>query len=107
MRIVLLAALACLLAGPAPACGPRGHRLVAHLAESALEPAARSAVEGLLQESGNGRQSLADISTWADELRGSDPDLGRASARWHYVNIGESGCRYSAVRDCPAGNCVV
>ena len=108
MRILLLAALLCVTAAPAHAWGPRGHRLVGHIAESALTPAARARVETLLAgvEDPEDR-SLAGISTWADELRGSDPDLGRRSARWHYVNIGESGCRYEPARDCPGGDCVI
>lgn len=108
MRIVLFAVLLCVAAAPAHAWSGRGHRLVGHVAETGLSPAARAEVDALLQgEADPDKRSLAGISTWADELRGSDPDLGRRSARWHYVNIGEDGCRYEADRHCPAGNCVV
>lgn len=108
-RILALAALLLLIAAPAHAWGPRGHRLVGHVAEAGLTPAARAEVEALLAgEKDPEKRSLAGISTWADELRGSDPDLGRRSARWHYVNIGEHGCRYQRERDCPGGrDCVV
>src|SRR5690606_35847382 len=83
-------------------------RLVAALAEARLTPAARAQVEPLLRGGDDAEQpSLAGISTWAAELREHDPDLGRRSARWHYVNIGESGCRYEPERDCPGGDCVV
>src|SRR5699024_8319409 len=101
MSTLLLAALLCVIAAPAWGWGPRGHRLVGHLAESQLNEAARAEAMRLL--AGEEEPSLAGISTWADELRAHDPDLGRRSARWHYVNIGESGCRYERARDCPDG----
>ena len=109
MRILLLvAALLCVASAPAHAWGGRGHRLVGHLAESGLTPTARASVDALLQgEEDPDRRSLAGIATWADELRSHDPDLGRRSARWHYVNIGEDDCRYEAERHCPGGDCVV
>ncbi|MCD9028853.1 S1/P1 nuclease [Luteimonas sp. BDR2-5] len=105
------------------AWGGMGHRLVAELAEQDLTPAARAEVDRLLAgECAPARQppgtagdapvegcnpTLAGIASWADELREHDPDLGRRSARWHYVNIGESACVYDAARDCPGGDCVV
>ena len=107
LRLVAIAA--CVLAlswSPgARAWGPLGHRLVARLAEPRLDAATRAEVERLL--AGEGLHSLADVANWADELRGSDPGLGRRSARWHYVNLGELGCRYDAAAACPGGNCVV
>ena len=47
------------------------------------------------------------MANWADNLRATDPGLGRRSARWHYVNIAGPGCEFDAARDCPRGNCVV
>lgn len=105
---VLVAALTlCALLAPldAAAWGPRGHQLVAVLADDALTPQTRSEVERLLADDPG--QDLAGIASWADELREHDPDLGKHSARWHYVNIGEHDCRYDAARDCPGGDCVV
>jgi nuclease S1 len=105
------AALACaalllgLAAGPALAWGKLGHRLVGALAADELTPTARAEVARLL--AGEPEPTLAGISTWADDLRANDPDLGRRSARWHYVNIGEAGCRYQAADACPDGDCVV
>ncbi|MEN1927174.1 S1/P1 nuclease [Luteimonas sp. MJ293] len=110
MRTLLFAALLCVIAAPAPAhaWSARGHRLVGHVAESGLTPAARAEAERLLQgEQDAEKRSLAGIATWADELRGSDPVLGRRSAGWHYVNIGEDDCTYQADRHCPGGNCIV
>lgn len=90
---------------PAHAWGKLGHRLVAEIAERDLTPAARAEVARLLAD--ESEPTLPAIASWADELRAQDPDLGRRSAPWHYVNIGESNCRYSAPRDCPNGDCVV
>ena len=82
MRTLLLAALLCAIAAPAHAWGERGHRLVGHLAQAQLNDAARAEAERLLVgEEDAEKRSLAGIATWADELRGSDPDLGRRSAR--------------------------
>ena len=102
---VLIAALLLLLAGPAGAWGPQGHRLVAALAWAGLTPQARAEVMVLLV--GAPDPTLPGIANWADQLRADDPDLGKRSASWHYVNIGEEGCQYDATRDCPGGNCVV
>lgn len=90
---------------PAHAWGAQGHRLVAALAWDDMSGPARTEAERLLAlEPG---ATLPGVAAWADGLRGSDPDLGRRSARWHYVNIGEAGCRYHGASACPDGNCVV
>ena len=106
-RLLLCGGLLAALAFPSSALawGKAGHRLVAQLADADLTPAARAEVDRLL--AGEPEPTLAGVASWADELRASDPDLGRRSAKWHYVNIGESNCRYSARRDCPNGDCVV
>src|SRR5690606_3577739 len=108
MRLLLaLATLVFALSWPhaAQAWGPLGHRLVARLAQAQLSVPAQSEVQRLLAT--EGLDSLADIANWADELRGSDPGLGRRSARWHYVNLGELDCRYDREAACRGGNCVV
>jgi hypothetical protein len=46
-------------------------------------------------------QSLASISTWADEHK------NRSSAPLHYLNFPRGDCVYDAKRDCPGGKCVV
>jgi len=101
----IAAACFALAVAPAHAWGSRGHRLVAHVAEAGLTAQARAQVDALL--AGEPEPTLAGIANWADELRGSDPELGRRSARWHYVNLAENDCTYDAARDCPDGNCVV
>lgn len=93
------------LSPSARAWGPLGHRLVADLAWDGMTPQARAAALDLL--AGEADPSLAGIASWADELRANAPDLGRRSARWHYVNIAEDGCHYDTARDCPGDDCVV
>ncbi|WP_142125642.1 S1/P1 nuclease [Pseudoxanthomonas sp. 3HH-4] len=94
-----------LLPMPAHAWGPLGHRLVALLAWDELAPDTRRQVEALLQ--GEPDPTLAGVASWADDLRENDPVLGRKTARWHFVNLGEHDCVYVQSRDCPGGNCVV
>ncbi|MXX04684.1 MAG: S1/P1 nuclease [Gemmatimonadetes bacterium] len=64
---------------PAAAWGPNGHRIVGRIAENHLTDAAREGISELI-----GRASLAQVSTWADEIK-SDPAWRHASP-WHYVN---------------------
>lgn len=93
------------LTAPAYAWGPQGHRLVGAIAEAELSPHARAEVARLLR--GEPEPTLAGVSNWADDLREHDPDLGRRSARWHYVNLAEDGCAYVATSHCPDGDCVI
>jgi nuclease S1 len=94
LAVVLLASAVFLVATrpPAWAWGRMAHRVSARLAESRLTPAARAAVRELL---GPG-VSLADISTWADEVRRDIPESGP----WHYVNVPITEPKYSA-KFCP------
>ena len=81
------------------AWGTNGHQVIALIAEGKLSPKAKAEVDRLLaQEPG---QSLASVSTWADEHRNP------ATAAWHYVNFPRHTCQYLAERDCPDGKCVV
>ena len=77
-----------LLATPLPALawGKAGHRVVATLATSFLTLEAQRKVADLL---GPG-VSLAQISTWADEVRTTRPNTGP----WHYVNIPRGANEY-------------
>lgn len=102
LPLVLILALA---PPPARAWGQLGHRLVAALAEDELSPAARAEVARLLAD--EAEPTLPGIAGWADDLREHDPDLGRRSAPWHYVNLGEQGCSYDVSRDCRNGRCVI
>ena len=99
-----LAALALLVAGPAFGWGAEGHRIVGHLAEARLSPAARAEAARLLR--GESEPTLAGIATWADEVR--DEPRWRHTARWHWVNLPrENPCSYVPARDCRGGDCVV
>ncbi|MBA2237374.1 MAG: S1/P1 nuclease [Lysobacter sp.] len=97
--------LLCVAAAPASAWGRMGHRLVAALAWDELSPAARGEVGRLL--AGEADPTLPGIAVWADDLRANDPVLGKRSAKWHYVNIAEQGCKYDPAVSCNGGDCVV
>lgn len=73
---------ALLLASPtaAFAWGANGHRIVGRIAENHLTEEARRAVECLI-----GPETLAQVSTWPDEIR-SDPSWKRATP-WHFISI--------------------
>jgi len=90
---------------PAHAWGAQGHRLVGRIAEQGLTPTAQAEVRRLL--AAEPEPTLAAVAPWADKLRATDGELGRRSAGWHYVNIGEDDCHYEAEKHCRDGNCVV
>ncbi|OEY99151.1 MULTISPECIES: S1/P1 nuclease [Stenotrophomonas] len=94
-----------LVSTDALAWGAQGHRLVARVAEPRLTAQTRAEVARLLANEPT--PTLAAIAPWADELRAKDPGLGKRSAGWHYVNIGEDDCQYEVERNCRNGNCVV
>ncbi|MGV8960977.1 MAG: S1/P1 nuclease [Stenotrophomonas sp.] len=87
------------------AWGAQGHRLVARIAETGLSPKAKAEVDRLL--AGEPDPTLHAIAPWADALRANDADLGKRSAGWHYINMGEDGCHYVPAKHCENGNCVV
>ena len=97
MRTRLLrVATGLLLAGAAAttvhAWGVQGHRLVGRIAANHLSPTARNNVAWLL-----GRESLADVSSWADGYL-----IGNyQTSYWHYVNIPPDATSYDRDRDCP------
>jgi len=81
------------------AWGTQGHQIVANLASAQLMAKARQEVDRLLAlEPG---ETLASISTWADEHRNP------TTAPWHYVNFPKDNCNYDPDRDCLDGKCVV
>lgn len=88
------------------AWGKEGHEIIGHLAQRQINARAQMEVARLL--AGEPVPTLAGVASWADNLRESDPDLGRKTGRWHYVNFksGES-CEYAPSRDCADGNCVI
>lgn len=100
-----IAFFALLCAPSAFAWGVLGHRIVAQLAQKQLTPAAQSQVDHLLALQGAHR--LADVASWADDLRDLDPALFKQTAKLHYINFRSSDCLYDPPRDCRAGQCVV
>lgn len=106
---LVAALIAALLPIAAHAWGPKGHRLIGGLAAAELTPQARAEVARLLR--GEAEPTLAGVSNWADDLRdrpaAGDPDLGKRSSRWHYVNLAEDGCGYAPRKHCPNGDCLI
>lgn len=106
MRTFLLIAVSFLSCGQAFAWKKQGHQIVGELAERQLSPATRAEVKLLL--AGETEPTLAGVADWAEELRDNDPDLGKRSVRWHFINFPRGQpCTYVPARDCPDGNCVV
>lgn len=60
--------------------GKTGHRTIGQLAGSHLTPKAQAAVKDLL-----GNESLADVSSWADEVRGQE--AYKKTGSWHFLNL--------------------
>lgn len=60
--------------------GKTGHRIVGELAEQRLSKKSKQKIEELI-----GKDSLAKVSTWPDEIR-SDPKMQHTTP-WHYVSI--------------------
>ncbi len=67
--------------------GVTGHRTIGKIAENHLTPQAAAAVRELL-----GTATLADVSTWPDEVR-SQPEY-KHTAPWHYLDL-ELGLSYA------------
>jgi hypothetical protein len=89
---------------PAPPCwawGRLGHRVISKLAEQHLTEKAKAGIAALLPSG----QSIADASTWADEIRGRQ----RNTAPWHYVDVPLDEPRYDSKwsADDPKKGCVV
>jgi len=98
LALSLMLALLVSVPGDALAWGTAGHRVVAILATNLLTPEAHNQVGDLL---GPG-VLLADIATWAEEVRPSRPN----TSPWHYVNLPRDATGYDAAGDCRRG-CVV
>lgn len=96
-----------LICQPALAWNRKGHATVAALAEANLTPAAQAQVKVLLkddldaEEKPSGRTTLAEIASWADEVREATlPDVYKvAHTRGNPVCSNTAGA-------CKNGNCV-
>ena len=80
--------------------GAEGHRVVGHIAQELLTPAAKTAVTDLLEGS-----RLEDVANWADEIK-SDSDYDWARPL-HYINAPNGTDTFDLAEDCPGGSCVV
>ncbi len=87
-----------LTASPSYGWGREGHQLIARLANSQLNPKAKSAVSELLDPG----ETLESVSTWADEIRANRPE----TTTWHYINIPVTA-KGDWRKYCPDTDCVV
>jgi hypothetical protein len=81
MKKYLFTGIICVCALTLISWGVIGHRAVAKIAENHLTPKTQEAIKLLL-----GRQTLPDISTWADEIRSSVPQYKYTGA-WHFIDV--------------------
>jgi len=103
---------------PASPWGPAGHHIVAIIAEQRLSPEVREKISKLLID---GKYSMADISTCADQLRDTRPGQDRPGDEmcrtlagpvpptnnlWHYINIPVPTKSKTLDAFCPENNCV-
>jgi hypothetical protein len=86
------ALLLCMTTPRTWAWGREGHRLTALVAENYLTPETQAAIKDLL-----GKDSIADIASWADDYRSQHPETGK----WHYTDTPSSAATYDRDRDCP------
>ncbi len=77
--------------------GVLGHRVIARVAASRISPLTRTRLQPYL-----GAKTMAEISTWGDEVRGQRPFTGP----WHYVNIPITDSIYRQSRHCP-NQCII
>ena len=64
------------------AWGQNGHRIVGQIAQSHISETTKAAIKPYLDG-----ESLAQISTWPDEMRSAPGDFWqKQSSRWHYIN---------------------
>jgi hypothetical protein len=113
-RGLFAAALMLVLAMPmhALAWGGRGHRLIGELAYARFTPEARAMIAQLIafapEQEGAALcsvTSFADISTWADCVRGNEIANYAYMSELHYVNRSVHGPAPTG-SFCAAGNCV-
>ena len=85
--------------------GIEGHQLVGKIATAYLTNHSTQEIAALLENDldakgqPSGRKTLAEVSTWADEIRGS----ARRTAPWHYDNV--PVCPSDKTETCTNGNC--
>jgi len=80
--------------------GEEGHRITATIADGLLTSEARASVEDLLEG-----ETLADVSTWADQVRRTD--YWADTRPLHYMNVEKGASEMVVLRDCRAGDSVL
>lgn len=80
------------------AWGALGHRIVGKVADNHLSAKAKEEISKIIPN-----QSLADVATWADIIKG-DPNWDKAKP-WHYVDIPD-GKTYDETTPDPAGDVI-
>jgi hypothetical protein len=101
MRAFLVAMLVFLSGSPAWAWGQNGHRVTGAIGEPLLSKKAAKAVKAVL-----GTESLAEASTWPDDMRSSPEVFWQKTANpWHYVTV-PVGKAYAEVGAPPEGDAV-
>jgi S1/P1 Nuclease len=99
MRHILLAIILALTATNAHAWGQNGHRVTGAIAEPLLSRKAKAAITAII-----GNESLAEASTWADEMRSSpEPFWQTTAGPFHYVTV-PPGKTYAQVGAPPEGD---
>jgi S1/P1 Nuclease len=109
MAAIIPALMFAMFASPAAhAWGCQGHETVAMIAEMHMNPQTLAKVNQILKASPidpalnrycnvTGLTPMADVSTWADDIRSARPD---ASA-WHYIDIPRGGTLGDIQKSCP------
>ncbi len=97
-RSFMLPILSGLVALSAMGWGQKGHDTTAFIAENHLTPAAKAAVEEILDG-----KSIVYYANWADNACHTEPYA--YTKTWHYKNIDE-GEKYSEVKDIKEGSVV-
>jgi hypothetical protein len=82
------------------AWGAQGHRLVAHIAEQALDERTRVELRAVL-----GSESLADASVWLDQQKQRLRHEWPGSERWHYDDWPVCERTPQVTRYCAQGQC--
>jgi S1/P1 Nuclease len=102
MRRFILALLCCAVpAGPAFAWGQTGHRVTGAVAENYLSGVARARVRLLL-----GTETLAQASTWPDDMRSDPAEFWQKTASpYHFVTV-PAGSSRAATGAPPEGDAV-
>jgi hypothetical protein len=98
---LIIGAIAASLSFQASSWGQTGHRVTGAIAQYYLSPKAQQAITQLL-----GNQDLAEISTFADEMRSDPSDFWQETAGpFHYVSV-PKGKMYAEVGAPEAGDAV-